>query len=215
MKVLIADDHPLVRDALARIVRELDADAQVQQAGDFDTLLRLALDDAAAPADLVLLDLNMPGMRGTAGLLCLRERQPTLRVVVASGQDDPATIRAVLATGAAGFVPKSERPEVLLGALRLVLAGGLYVPARSLDAPAPPPMSPAVAAALLTPRQRDVLHALSQGQPNKLIARELSLTEGTVKIHIAAILRALQVRNRTEAVVRARELGLDRGRPLA
>lgn len=207
MKVLIADDHPLVRDALARTVRELDPAAQVEQAGDFEMLLHLALDDRAAPTDLALLDLNMPGMDGTAGLRRLREELPTLPVVVASGQDDVATIRAVLAVGAAGFISKSERPEVLLSALRLVLAGGVYVPARSLDAPTAP--TPASAAALLTPRQRDVLLALSRGQPNKLIARELGLTEGTVKIHIAAILRALQARNRTEAVVRARALGLD------
>ena len=209
MKVLIADDHPMVRDALARTVRELDATTEVLQAGDFESLLRLALDDGADPPDLALLDLNMPGMNGVAGLRRLREQLPTLPIVVASGQDDALTIRSVLAAGAAGFVPKSERVEVLLNALRLVLAGGVYVPARSLDAPAQVAPSPAAAAALLTPRQRDVLRALSRGQPNKLIARELGLTEGTVKIHIAAILRALQARNRTEAVVHARELGLD------
>ena len=211
MRVLIADDHPLVRDALARTVRELDAHADVQQAGDFEALLRLAL---AAPADLALLDLNMPGMNGVAGLRRLREMLPTLPVVVASGQDDAATIRAVLAAGAAGFIPKSERTEVLLHALRLVLAGGVYVPPRGLEEAAvvePTALSKQAAAAALTPRQRDVLRALSRGQPNKLIARELGLTEGTVKIHIAAILRALQARNRTEALVRARELGLDSG----
>ena len=208
MRVLIADDHPLVRDALARTVRELDPGADVQQVGDFEALLQLAL---AGPADLALLDLNMPGMQGITGLRQLRERLPTLPVVVASGQDDASTIRAVLAAGAAGFIPKSERAEVLLGALRLVLAGGVYVPARTLDEP-PAGVAPLVAGVVdLTPRQRDVLRALSRGQPNKLIARELGLTEGTVKIHIAAILRALQARNRTEAVVRARELGFDTG----
>ena len=209
MKVLIADDHPMVRDALARTVRELDARAEVQQAGDFDSLLRLAVGNAGDPVDLALLDLNMPGMNGIDGLRRLREQLPTLPVVVASGQDDAQTIRAVLGAGAAGFIPKSERAEVLLSALRLVLAGGVYVPARLLDAPPPGAASPAAGAALLTPRQRDVLRALSRGQPNKLIARELGLTEGTEKIHIAAILRALQARNRTEAVVLARELGLD------
>lgn len=209
MKVLIADDHPLVRDALARTVRELEPGARIEQAGDFEALLRLVLDSQAEPADLALLDLNMPGMNGIAGVRRLRDQVPTLPLVVASGQDDALTIRAVLGAGAVGFIPKSERPEVLLSALRLVLAGGVYVPARSLDAAAPVAASPAAAAALLTPRQRDVLRALSRGQPNKLIARELGLTEGTVKIHIAAILRALQARNRTEALVRARELGLD------
>jgi DNA-binding NarL/FixJ family response regulator len=208
MRVLIADDHPLVRDALARTVRELDAAADVQQAGEFDALMQLAL---AGPADLALLDLNMPGMNGVAGLRRLRDMLPTLPVVVASGQDDATTIRAVLAAGAAGFIPKSERTEVLLNALRLVLGGGVYVPPRSLEEAAVVEPAAQAAAAALTPRQRDVLRALSRGQPNKLIARELGLTEGTVKIHIAAILRALQARNRTEAVVRARELGLDSG----
>lgn len=213
MKVLIADDHPLVRDALARTVRELDVSTEVRQAGDFDALLRLALDDTLPPADLALIDLNMPGMNGLEGLRRLRALLPTLPMVVASGQDDAVTIRAVLAAGAVGFIPKSERTDVLLSALRLVLAGGVYVPLRSLgDAgSAASPLRPV--AAELTPRQRDVLRALSRGQPNKLIARELGLTEGTVKIHIAAILRALQARNRTEAVVRAREQGIDEGEP--
>jgi DNA-binding NarL/FixJ family response regulator len=206
MNVLIADDHPLVRDALARTVQQLCADVQVRQAGDLDGLLRLA---AQGDADLALVDLNMPGMDGIVGLRRLREAAPTLPIVVASGQEDPMTIRAVLAAGAVGFIPKSERSEVLLGALRLVQAGGTYVPSRLLDSTARPPPTD-LHSAELTPRQLDVLRCLLRGEPNKLIARELGLTEGTVKIHIAAILRALHARNRTEAVVRARALGIAR-----
>lgn len=204
MNVLIADDHPLVRDALARTVQQLAAQVQVRQAGDLQGLLQLA---AQGDADLALVDLNMPGMDGVAGLRRLREAAPTLPVVVASGQEDAATIRAVLAAGAVGFIPKSERSEVLLGALRLVQSGAVYVPARLLD---PAPAAPAVPSLSdLTPRQLDVLRCLRRGEPNKVIARELGLTEGTVKIHIAAILRALHARNRTEAVVRAREIGIE------
>jgi DNA-binding NarL/FixJ family response regulator len=198
----VVDDDPDVLDLCDMLLERAGYDRALAGSGEEAVSL---LEDRVP--SLIVLDLNMPGMDGTAGLRRLREELPTLPVVVASGQDDAATIRAVLAAGAAGFISKSERPEVLLSALRLVLAGGIYVPARSLDAPAAP--TPASAAALLTPRQRDVLLALSRGQPNKLIARELDLTEGTVKIHIAAILRALQARNRTEAVVRARALGLD------
>jgi DNA-binding NarL/FixJ family response regulator len=169
-------------------------------------LLRLA---AQGDADLALVDLNMPGMDGIVGLRRLRDAAPTLPIVVASGQEDPMTIRAVLAAGAVGFIPKSERSEVLLGALRLVQAGGTYVPSRLLDSTARPPPTD-LHSAELTPRQLDVLRCLLRGEPNKLIARELGLTEGTVKIHIAAILRALHARNRTEAVVRARALGIAR-----
>jgi DNA-binding NarL/FixJ family response regulator len=203
MRVLIADDHPLVRDALARALLELDPALQALQTGSLEGLIELA---RAGTADLALVDLNMPGMNGMGGLQQLRAAAPTLPLVVASGQDDAPTIRAVLATGAAGFIPKSERAEVLIGALRLVLAGGTYVPPRLLEAP-PPAASVSIGG--LTPRQIDVLRLLMRGEPNKLIARELGLTEGTVKIHIAAILRALQARNRTEAVVRARALGID------
>jgi DNA-binding NarL/FixJ family response regulator len=205
VKVLIADDHPLVRDALARTVRELASDVQVQEAGDLEALLRLA---AEGGADLALVDLNMPGMDGVQGLRRLREAVPTLPIVVASGQEDSITIRAVLAAGAVGFIPKSERAEVLLAALRLVQSGGTYVPARMLDPAGGPPHD--LKSADLTPRQLDVLQCLLRGEPNKQIARQLGLTEGTVKIHIAAILRALHARNRTEAVVRARSLGIDR-----
>ena len=139
----------------------------------------------------------------------LRERYPALQIVVASAEDDPVTIRGVLGLGVAGFLPKSEPPEVMLQALQLVLRGGTYLPAVALSDfrdGRPPPARPDTTG--LTPRQLDVLHQLMRGQPNKLIARELGLTEGTVKIHIAAILRALHARNRTEAVVVARQLGI-------
>jgi DNA-binding NarL/FixJ family response regulator len=207
MLVLIADDHPMVRDALARTLRLLAPDAQLLEADDYATAEAQL---AAHKADLAVLDLHMPGMDGVEGLRRLHGRFPTLPIVVASGDTDPAVMRATLASGAVAFLPKSEPPELLLQALRIVLAGGSYLPRQALaDWPhgVPPPRPDAAA---LTPRQRDVLRCLMQGQPNKLIARELGLTEGTVKIHIAAILRALQARNRTEAVVVARDLGWDR-----
>lgn len=213
MKVLIADDHPMVRDALARTMAAIDADVEVVEAAN-RSALETALSDPQVP-DLVLVDLNMPGMQGVAGLQSLREQHPSVPVVVASAQEDPATIRAVLASGVSGFIPKSEPRELVLQAIRLVLAGGVYVPLRRMSSEAgPATLMPAVpngdAAVLhgLTARQIDVLRLLMQGRPNKQIARELGLTEGTVKIHLAALLRGLQVRNRTEAVVRARQLGL-------
>jgi DNA-binding NarL/FixJ family response regulator len=210
MKILVADDHPLVRDALARTVAALDAVVQVFEAADFEALRGLA---GQHDLDFALVDLNMPGMHGLGGLRTLRTEFPTLVLVVASAQDDAATIRSVLATGVSGFIPKTESRDVVLQAIRLVLAGGVYVPPRVLLDPGGGTASPAPAGsngadATLTPRQLDVLGCLLQGRPNKLIARDLGLTEGTVKIHIAAILRSLGASNRTEAVVRARELGL-------
>jgi DNA-binding NarL/FixJ family response regulator len=204
MKILIADDHPLVRDALARVVQQIDREVEVQTVGDQGALQEVL---AGALPDLLIVDLNMPGMAGLEILRGFRDRYPTLTIVVASGQDDPATIRAVLATGANGFIPKSEPPEVLIQALQLVLAGGVYIPARTLERFGDAAGARASDLSGFTPRQHDVLRLLLKGEPNKSIARQLGLTEGTVKIHIAAILRGMQVRNRTEAVVRARELG--------
>jgi len=207
VNVVIADDHPLVRDALARVVAQLDGEAQVRGVGDFKTLRETL---AVALPDLLIVDLNMPGMDGLEALRGLRERHPSLAIVIASGQDDPATIRAALATGANGFIPKSDPPELLIEALRLVRAGGVYIPTRTLRSLGADRSNGDIDLSGLTPRQHDVLRFLLKGEPNKLIARQLGLTEGTVKVHIAAILRALQVRNRTEAVVRARELGFGR-----
>jgi DNA-binding NarL/FixJ family response regulator len=210
--VVIADDHPLLRDALARTLLGVLPDARVVEADGFDAALAAL---TTQPARLAIVDLHMPGMAGAEGVQALKVRFPALPLVVASGDDDPAVIRAVLAAGAAGFLPKSEPAPLLQQALRLVLDGGRYTPPRALadldrGAAAPPVRADDTA---LTPRQRDVLRCLMRGEPNKLIARELGLTEGTVKIHIAAILRTLQARNRTEAVVIARRLGLDDDAP--
>jgi len=208
MNVLIADDHPMVRDALRRTLLLVQPDAVVHEADGFAGALRVL--DEQRPA-LALMDLHMPGLDRASpieGVRRLRLLHPAVKLVVVSGEDDPAVIRGVLSAGAAGFLPKSEAPEVLQQALRLVLGGGSYMPPQALSdlrhGAAPPRPDPGG----LTPRQLEVLRCLMRGQPNKLIARELGLTEGTVKIHIAAILRVLQARNRTEAVVVARDLGL-------
>jgi len=205
MKVLIADDHPMVRDALARTVKMIDPQAEVLEAKDYPEIeLRMV-----QRPDLALVDLNMPGMHGVAGIRRLREAFPLQAIVVASGEDEPAIIRSVLATGVAGFLPKAESPEVLMQAIRLVLSGGTYLPAGALGDLRQGQLQQRPDPSGLTPRQLDVLRLLMRGEPNKVIARQLGLTEGTVKIHIAAILRTLQTRNRTEAVVVARAMGLE------
>ena len=205
MNVLIVDDHPMVRDALTQTVQALADHVEVCQAADYVGLMGAL---TRTGFDLALLDLQIPGMDGVAGVQRIRTAAPMLPLVVVSGQEDGDTIRAVLAAGAAGFVPKTSSASVMVGALRLVLAGGVFVPQQLLAAV---PAATRSAGSGLTPRQLDVLHGLLKGLPNKLIARELGLTEGTVKIHIAAILRVLQARNRTDAVLRARAAGLADG----
>ncbi|MEO6362435.1 MAG: response regulator transcription factor, partial [Caldimonas sp.] len=180
-----------------RIVEAADLESARQVAGHNDI-------------DLAIIDLNMPGMAGMHGLAALRVEFPTLVIVVASAQDDATTIRSVLACGVSGFIPKTEPRDVVLHAIRLVLAGGVYIPARALGDAATGHRTHAAhdGNASLTPRQLDVMGRLLRGRSNKLIARELGLTEGTVKIHVAAILRTLGASNRTEAVARAHEIGL-------
>jgi len=206
MKILLADDHPLVRDALARAVRSLGPETEAYEATDFESMRRSL---QPGDLDLAVVDLNMPGMQGLEGLRALRRDFPTLPIVVMTAQDDAATVAEVLACGVSGFIPKTEPCELVVQALRLVLAGGIYVPRQALaGSEAPVPSTPRARKPYLTPRQRCVLGRLLRGRSNKLIARELALTEGTVKTHVAAILRELGASSRTEAVVRAHALGL-------
>jgi DNA-binding NarL/FixJ family response regulator len=184
-----------------------------------DELLASACDDL----DLAVVDLNMPGAHGHSHIDEMRRRHPAVPVIVLSGTEDPAVMRAALERGVLGFIPKAYSPEVMISAVRLVLAGGVYVPPMMLSA-VPAGIIAGVPAAevvrhsggamptldhlrnVLTDRQVEVLQLLSQGKPNKLIGRSLGISEGTVKIHLAAIFRALNVRNRTEAVVAAQAL---------
>lgn len=163
--------------------------------------------------DLALVDLAMPGAGGAPWIGTLRQEFPVVPLVVMSATEDAALVRQFIDWGVAGFIPKSDRSEVITHAVRLVLAGGTYAPLRLLGAAsslgAAQELASAAAAAHapdgLTDRQADVLRSLARGLPNKLIARELGISEGTVKAHVLAILRVFRAHNRTEAVVRARE----------
>ncbi|WP_213958100.1 MULTISPECIES: response regulator transcription factor [unclassified Variovorax] len=221
MKILIADDHRLVIEAVKAKLSELEPAIEFVLAMSVDELLASASDDL----DLAVIDLNMPGAEGQAHIEEIRRRHPAVPVIVLSGYEDPTVMRSALEVGVLGFIPKAYSPEVMISAVRLVLAGGVYVPPLMLSA-VPPGIVPGVtvgadAAAprgansahtlehlrkVLTERQVEVLQLLSQGKPNKLIGRSLGISEGTVKIHLAAIFRALNVRNRTEAVVAAQTL---------
>jgi DNA-binding NarL/FixJ family response regulator len=208
LRILLADDHEMVRLAMRHALAPLAADIDWLEAGSAEEVEQRLADDP----DLALLDLNMPGSDGAGWIGRLRARHPALPVIVVSAEESAPLVRSLIASGVAGFIPKSDSAAVILQAVRLVLAGGTYAPLRLLGgdgrAPSDARQAQAPFAAEhhgLTQRQRDVLELLARGLPNKLIARELGLSEGTVKVHLLTIFRVLGVRNRTEAVVEAQK----------
>ena len=208
MKILVIDDHPLVSDALRHLARRLGPDATVLAAPRCDAGFDIA---ASHPEiDLVLLDLNLPGLSGVPALKEWRRRFPAVPVVVISASEEQPAVLAAMAAGAAGFIPKSSPSAVMLSALNLVLSGGRYVPSQAIEGTRP--LRRAVAEPVeslgLTQRQLDVLRLLAQGKPNKLICRELGLAERTVKAHISALFRALNVNSRTQVAIAAAKLGI-------
>jgi len=213
VRILVCDDHAIFRAGLRAVLGELSADAELLEAPD--VAQALALVKSHPDTELVLLDLHMPGTDGRTGLRQLRAAQPALPVVIVSASDDPAEMRRVLDEGASGFIPKSANSAELLAALRLVLAGGVYVPRAALAAQAPA-ATPGAArreqrrerAGTLSARQIEVLSLMARGLTNREICDVLEIREGTVKTHIAAIFETLEVTNRTEAAVAARELGI-------
>jgi DNA-binding NarL/FixJ family response regulator len=218
MKVLIADDHRLIIEGVKLKLAELDPDVEAVVAMNLDELDR-AVAAHADDLDLALVDIAMPGTQGYQHVARLRAQAPALPVIVLSGSEDVDLMRALIDLGVLGFIPKAYSPDVMLSAIRLVLAGGIYIPplllanaqAQGWQPVESPPAGESTRSIdglrnLLTDRQIDVMRLLSQGKPNKLIARDLGISEGTVKIHLAAIFRALNVRNRVEAVVASRKL---------
>ncbi|MBR9972717.1 response regulator [Magnetospirillum sulfuroxidans] len=212
MKILIADDHELFREGLRHVLGQLEDNVQVVEAGDFSQAFVLA--ESHPDIDIVLLDLNMPGANWDEGLPRLRATLPAeVPVVVLSAADDRRSVLQAVEMGAAGYIPKTSSSRVMLSALKLVLSGGVYLPPALIERATPrgEGLNPAVveqAMSILTPRQREVLGLLGEGKSNKEIARILELAEGTVKLHVTAILKALNVNNRTRAVVAAAQMGL-------
>ncbi len=213
MRTLIADDHPLIRDAFAGVLRDLVDGVQVVEAPDAATARRLA--NAQSDLELVIIDLKLPDGTGFDLLEEVRRSHPMAAAVVLSVSQSAVDIARALDLGAAGFIPKSTPRAVMQHALALVLAGGIYIPPQALVADTPstaPTVDPASAEPDLglTERQREVLRMLMQGKTNKAIARALDVAEPTVKNHITAVLKALDASNRTEAVVAAAARGFGR-----
>jgi DNA-binding NarL/FixJ family response regulator len=216
VKILVVDDHPLILEALHHVLRALDAEATVLDARTAEDGRRLVAEHS--DARLLILDLALPGADGFSLLHELRTTHPEIPVVVLSASDQREDIMRAIDLGAMGYIPKSASNLVMLQALRLVLSGGVYLPSVALamrDALPVEPLRGVEGGARTTPRelgltarQAQVLALILQGKPNKVICRELGLAEGTVKIHVAAILRALNVSTRTQAVIEASRLGL-------
>lgn len=208
MKILIVDDHPVLRDGVEALLRRNDAALAVVQAASADDAMQML--DQHADIDAIVLDLKMRGTSGVDAIAALARARPALQIIVLSSSEDPRDVRAAFAHGALGYVPKSASPHTLLSAIVMVLNGERYVPPLLLDDGAPYTIEPPRQAtgAPLTPRQIEVLRYLAEGVPNKVIADRLGLSEKTVKAHITAIFRTLHVLNRTQAAAAGRKAGL-------
>lgn len=216
MKVLVADDHAIFRQGLRVVLGDLAAAVEIVEAADFGEALAIAKD--AQDLSLLLVDLRMPQMDGFAGLRALRRLLPRTPIMVLSASEEAADLFGALESGASGYLPKSASADVILDALRLVLAGGVYVP-RALVSGGGKPLAPTDQGlgrsqrdSVLTPRQQEVLALIADGHSNKEIAHRLGTSEGTVKAHITAIMRALGVRNRIQLLLAAEQRGI-RPRP--
>jgi len=211
-RLIIADDHPLFRDALRQAVTVVLRSAKIDEAGSFNDLTAMLERDSEV--DLVLLDLSMPGISGFSGLIYLRTQYPAIPVVIVSASDDVATIRRSLEFGASGFIPKRFGVETLRNAILKVMEGDVWVPPDVDMSAAADPETAKLRDRLmtLTPQQVRVLMMLSEGLLNKQIAYELSVSEATIKAHVSAILQKLGVESRTQAVIAAAKIAGDQWR---
>jgi DNA-binding NarL/FixJ family response regulator len=207
MKILIADDHPLVIAGVKAKLMELEPGIELVLATSVDELFAGASDDL----DLALIDLTMPGAPGLSHIDEIRRRHPALRIVALAGEESLAVMRDALRRGALGVIHKAYSPEVMHAAVRLVLAGGVYVPPVMLAAQSPwavPQQTPARLRCRLTPLQMDVLRRLLQGKTNKRIGDELGLADNSVSYHVRKVYWALGAHSRIDAVNAARAAGL-------
>lgn len=204
MKILLIDDHPLFLEGMRTVLQQLEI-VSIKTSGSCEEALTM-LD---SEFDLVLLDINLPGMSGLEGLQQIRNQIPATPLVVMSASEDRSKVMLAIEQGAKGYIPKSSTPEVMLNALQLVLSGGVYLPMAVLDTVnSSQSKTTNVDGQALTPRQVEVLKLLAEGHSNKAIGNQLSMAENTVRVHVSAILRFLDVSNRTEAGMAASRMGL-------
>jgi len=201
IEILVVDDHPMIHEIAPQVVKKVFGDVEVYSASDLDTGLECA--GLCQALRLVLLDLTLPGCSGIDALLKFREKYPDKKVVVFSATEDPESIQAAFRAGAVGYIPKTSRPDLMVAALKVVAAGGKYVPSEILAG-----LAESSADAQMTERQLQVLRLMLRGLSNRQIAERLDIAEGTVKQHASDIYQALAVNSRAEAIAAARRRGL-------
>lgn len=210
MKILIIDDHSLVREGLQAILGRSDFAAQYVEASDAASAWQQL--EKHPDIDFALLDIQLPDSSGMDLLSRIVAVRPNLPIIMLSADHDSQTVAKALELGASGFIPKSALSDILASAIRLVLAGGVYVPPEALRKSMAPsqqtPVTPSVETFRFTARQLDVFRLLVQGLSNKQICRQVDLAEATVKIHVRGILRVLDVSTRSEAIVKVSQLGI-------
>jgi DNA-binding NarL/FixJ family response regulator len=208
IKILQADDHPLFREGIRHLlIKQLAPEVMTLEASTIQTTLEIIKQHH--DIDLILLDLTMPGMEDFAGFYSIEQCNPTIPIVILSASEEPTDIQKALSAGAVGYIPKSSTSDIMINALKLVLNGGMYYP----DFPYPLETQwigkladEAQWVDKLTPRQRQVLELMAEGYSNQQIAEKLFLSENTVKHHVSAILNVLEVKSRTQAVIKMKEI---------
>jgi DNA-binding NarL/FixJ family response regulator len=211
MKVLIVDDHALIRDALHAVLKQLKREADIFEASSGGQAMHIVEENP--DISLILLDVNLPDRDGFSVLRELRDRYATIAIIVLSSSDDQDTVKRAFKLGALGFIPKTTQREVMLNAIKLVFSGGIYIPSEILEETTSPRLTNKLAARDspkglgLTDRQIEVLALLMKGNSNKIIAKTLNMAVPTVKNHITVVLKALSVTSRTEAVIKVGKMG--------
>lgn len=211
MNILVVDDHALIREALHSVLKQLNREAVIFEASNSQQAMCIV--EEHPDISFILLDINLPDRDGFSVLRELRERYATIAIVILSSSDDPDTVKRAFKLGALGFIPKTTEREVILNAIKLVFSGGVYIPSQMLEETRSPRLmdEPAGRDSFkgigLTDRQIEVLALLMKGRSNKVIAKTLNMAVPTVKNHITAVLKALGVASRTEAIIKVGKMG--------
>ena len=211
MKVLIVDDHALIREALHAVLKQLKREAVIFEASNSRQAMHIV--EEHPDISLILLDINLPDRDGFSVLRELRDRDATIAIIILSSSDDQDTVKRAFELGALGFIPKTTEREIMLNAIKLVFSGGVYIPSEILEETTSPRLTNKLATRDspkglgLTDRQVEVLALLMKGKSNKIIAKTLNMAVPTVKNHITVVLKALNVTSRTEAVIKVGKMG--------